>query len=1067
MVRCPGCGADNPAGSRFCNRCGRSVAVHDSADVRKTVTVLFADVVSSTARAERADPESTRHLLARYFAAIRTVIEHHGGTVEKFIGDAVMAVFGVPTLHEDDALRAVLAARDVRTAVQALNAELAGSGWPPIALRTGVNSGEVVAGDAGGGETLVTGDAVNVAARLEQTAEPGEIVIGAATHRLVRDAVEVEPIPPRPLKGKASPVVAFRLLGVRERTADRHASPLVDRARELRLLADAHQRMADERACHLFTVLGSAGVGKSRLVYEHLASVGGSATILRTRCLPYGEGITFWPVAELVQAAAGIGPADSTDVARGRLDALLADHPEREAVVERVAATIGLSTSVVPAVESFWGVRKLLEWVARAGPLVVVIDDLHWAEPTLLDLIDHVSDCSRDAPILLLALARPELLEGRPQWGGGKLNATTILLEPLRPEDSAELIGNLVGDAELGRTVLERIGEKAEGNPLFVEELVTMLIEEGILRRVDGSWRATTELPGIHVPPTISALVAARLDRLEPSERDLIGRASVVGKVFQRSAVAELTPAERRDDLGSRLMALVRKELLRPDRSSPIGDEAFRFRHILVRDAAYAALPKEQRADLHARFADWLERASAGRLLEVEEVIAYHLEQAHDYRAELGLADGLTRTLGARAAARLTTAGRRALARDDSAAVENLLGRAMQLLEDPGARCEILFDLAHVAYHAGDMALLTARLHEAHRLAEEAGDELLVLLADTMRMDFQSMFDPGADDAALLGLADRLERLAAERDDRMGQACALVARSTISVMGCHWMDVLGTLERVVRLLDRATHPLLWREAHSDMANALRYGPVPAGEAVARIEAESAAHEDPLRLSYTAPLLAMQGRFAEAEERVGERRRHLEERGLSVLLGCHTMFEADVKRFAGDLEGASLALAEGIGTLRPVGETAVLSTLAAMQAMCLYGLGHRAGALEALQLARETGASNDVATQAGWRATAAVMAADEGRADEADELISAAIAMVEPTDFPELRAGVFDAKAHLEATAGRPDEARRWLLRALEEHERKGNLMDAARVRAALEGSPPDAAPTLPAGAGAR
>ncbi|TMK18696.1 MAG: zinc-ribbon domain-containing protein, partial [Actinobacteria bacterium] len=553
MIRCPSCGTENREGARFCDTCGSDLSSPPGSaagEVRKTVTILFADVVSSTARGERTDPESTRRMLARYFDAMRRIIEAHGGTVEKFIGDAVMAVFGIPVLHDDDALRAVRATSDVGRQISALNAELAGKGWQPIALRIGVNTGEVVAGDSSNAQTLVTGDAVNVAARLEQAANPGEVILGASTYRLVRAAIEAEPILALGLKGKAEPVSAFRLLGLKERDADRHDdTPLVDRVRELHLLADAFQQATDERACYLFTLLGSAGVGKSRLVHECLDQVRDQARILRARCLPYGEGITFWPIIELTQAAAGIAPGDSPAVARGKMEQLLEGVNDREAIVERVAAAIGLSTHAVPSDEIFWGVRKLLEAVAADRPLVVVIDDLQWGEPTLLDLIDHVADWSREAPILLLVVARPELLDARPQWAGGKLKATTTLLEPLTAEDSTELIGNLIHDDRIARTVQQRVGETAEGNPLFVEELVAMLIDTGVLRQVNGDWQAAADLDAISVPPSISALVAARLDHLEPNERDLIGRASVVGKVFQRSAVSELSPPERREDL--------------------------------------------------------------------------------------------------------------------------------------------------------------------------------------------------------------------------------------------------------------------------------------------------------------------------------------------------------------------------------------------------------------------------------------------------------------------------------------------------------------------------------------
>ena len=475
--------------------------------------------------------------------------------------------------------------------------------------------------------------------------------------------VEAEPTPPLELKGKADPMEAHRLISVGGGVpVRRHDTPMVGRARELHALEEAFDRANEEQACYLFTLLGTAGVGKSRLVHEFLGHMRERAQVLRARCLPYGEGITFWPIIELAQEAAGIELDEPPAAAVRKLRDLLENAPDRDPILDRVCPAIGLSDEVIATEETFWGVRKFLEAVAATKPLIVVIDDLQWAEPTMLDLIEHIADWSREAPILLLAIARPELLDARPHWGGGKLNATTILLQPLGAGDSAALIANLLDSPELAETVQRRIGETAEGNPLFVEELVAMLVDQGVLRQENGGWRAAGELQSVAVPPSISALVAARLDHLEPLERDLIGRAAVVGKTFQRSAVAELSPPDRREDLGPRLMTLVRKELVRPDRSATTGDEAFRFRHLLVRDAAYASLTKEQRADLHARFADWLERIAGDRLLEYQEVIAYHLEQAHRYRSELGLADELTTALGPRAAEHLR-AGRHARAR--------------------------------------------------------------------------------------------------------------------------------------------------------------------------------------------------------------------------------------------------------------------------------------------------------------------------------------------------------------------------------------------------------------------
>jgi class 3 adenylate cyclase len=1050
MIQCPSCGEENPERARFCLNCGGALGKSEpQAEVRKTVTVLFADVVGSTSLGERTDPESTRRMLSRYFDTMRRVIERHGGTVEKFIGDAVMAVFGIPTLHEDDAQRAVRAAHEMRSAVELLNEELASASWNPIALRIGVNTGEVVAGEATAGHTLVTGDAVNIAARLEQAAEPGQVLLGGTTHGLVRSQVEAEPMPPLELKGKAERVEAFRLISVGEQgQIRRHDTPLVGRARELHSLEEAFDRATEEQACYLFTLLGTAGVGKSRLVHEFLGRMRERAGVLRARCLPYGEGITFWPVIELAKAAAGIEQNEPPASAVRKLRALLAGTPDRDPILDRVCPTIGLSDDVVATEETFWGVRKFLEAVATTKPLIVVIDDLQWAEPTMLDLVDHVADWSREAPILFLAIARPELLDGRPHWGGGKLNATTILLEPLGPEDSARLIGNLVDDEEVAKSVQRRIGETAEGNPLFVEELVAMLVDQGILRRNNGGWQAVEDLLTVSVPPSITALVAARLDHLEPMERDLIGRASVVGKIFQRSAVAELSTPEGRGDLGTRLMTLVRKELVRPDRSATVGDEAFRFRHLLVRDAAYASLTKEQRADLHARFADWLERIAADRLLEYEEVIAYHLEQAHRYRSELGLTDDLTFALAERAAARLRAAGTRAEARNDLHAAGNLLSRAAAITSNDRERVDLLLRVADSRAITGDMAGANATYHDARVFANEIGNETLHLRAELEQLLLELQTNPEVDEGHILDLANRLKDLGANEGDRSVQASAELARASLALNRCRWMENLAALEEAAALIDRAEDPRRWTYVTVMKCNSLRWGPVPAGEAIARIQAETIERGQG-GLAFTGALMAMEGRFDEARARIASEREYFAERGLQLPMGGIAMQAAAVEALAGDVEAVHRELSWGIGVLKAIGEKGVLSSLAAMDAEALYRLDRVEEMELALALARETGSLTDIATQACWRWVVAIAAADEGRMDDAHTLIREAVDLIEPTDFPEMRAGAFEALAHVEARAGRPSAWKAAIERALAEHLRKGNLVAAKRVRERL------------------
>ena len=599
LIVCPRCGAENTATARFCSSCGNALtdatAPAQISEMRKTVTVMFMDAVGSTTAGEHTDPETLRRVMTRYFDEIRTIVERHGGTVEKYIGDAVMAVFGVPAVHEDDALRAVRAAHEARIRVQELSDRIRAERGFAIEWRTGINTGEVMAGDAGAGQRFVSGDAVNVAARLEQAAPAGQVLLGPETYNLVRDNVQAEPADPVAAKGKSVPVAAYRLVSMLAGgapVARRLDSPMIGRLRQRRLLAEAFEQVVDERACHLFNILGAAGVGKSRLVNEFLASLGDTAQVLHGRCLSYGEGITFWPISEAVREAAGLTEEDDDDAVRAKIGSLIDDERDRIPVVERIGTLLGRFAANGVAEETYWAVRVLLESIARVRPVVLILDDMHWAEPTLLDLVENLADWVSDAPLLLICVARQDLLEARPGWGGGKKYATTLTLEPLNETESRELMTNLLGEVDLGGGLEQKIAAAAEGNPLFVEEMVGMLIDNGFLQRSNGGWAATSDLSNVAVPPTIQALLAARLDRLPSPERTVIERGAVEGKVFHRSAVAELAPEDLRASVPDHLRALSRKELVRPDRSDFAGDEAFRFRHLLIRDAAYAAMPK-------------------------------------------------------------------------------------------------------------------------------------------------------------------------------------------------------------------------------------------------------------------------------------------------------------------------------------------------------------------------------------------------------------------------------------------------------------------------------------------
>ncbi len=651
------------------------------------VTVVFCDLCDSTPLAERLDPETLRQVIASYYRAMSDVLTRHEGTVEKFIGDAVMAVFGVPAVREDDALRAVRAAVGMREALAELNEGLERRFGVRLQTRTGVNTGEVIAGTPTRGGGFVSGDAVNVAARLQQAAPPGEILIGEGTLELVRRAAAAEPVPPLALKGKSRPVPAFRLVDVDvapEIVRGALSSPLVGRARELEQLEAAFRRAVGRRACELLTVVGPAGIGKSRLVGDFAASLGDRAVVAVGRCLSYGEGLTFWPLREVVAAvAAGPGGADTGEALSG-MARLLDREDDAVVIADRVAGALGWSHSSANPLETAWAVHKLLRAAAAARPLVVVFEDIHWAEPVLLDLIEHVAGTLDDVPVLIVALAREDLFDVRPGFGGA---APQLELEPLSGDESGLLVEHLLGDDFVAADLAELVFARAGGNPLFVEELVRMLLDERRLQRSESGLSAVRSSP-LSLPPTIQALLAARVDRLTPQELAALDAGAVIGRSFGRGALLALVEGEDAAALEAHLGTLVGKQLIAPDGGRFAGEETFSFTHALVRDVVYEGMLKARRAELHTRYADWLEQAAGDRADEYDELLGYHLERAHHYLSELGPVDDQGRELGARGARRLGSSGARALARGEVQPAVNLLERAVSLLDadDPQRR---------------------------------------------------------------------------------------------------------------------------------------------------------------------------------------------------------------------------------------------------------------------------------------------------------------------------------------------------------------------------------------------
>jgi class 3 adenylate cyclase/tetratricopeptide (TPR) repeat protein len=971
-------------------------------EARKTVTVVFADVTGSTALGESLDAEALRRVLARYFDTASACLERHGGSVEKFIGDAVMAVFGVPVTHEDDALRALRAADELREAIATLNAELERDYGTALQVRIGVNTGEVVVGTD---ERLATGDAVNVAARLEQAAAPDEILLGDATLALARSAVETTPIEPLTLKGKAEPFAAHRLVRVvagapaYERRLD---APLVGRRGELERVRAAFDQAVAERRCRLVTVLGAPGIGKSRLAREVASELSDAAVVLTGRCLPYGEGIGYWPLREIFASA----------------------DAEEE---------LQTALSAGSAEEVSWTVRKSLEVRARRKPLALVVEDIHWAEPTLLDLIEHLADWTRDAPLCLLCLARPELLDERRAWAGGRPNADLLTLEPLADEEAEQLIESLLGEARLEDEVHARIRAIAEGNPLFVEQLVATL----------------TEGEETEVPSTIQALLSARVDTLSEDERDVLQRASVVGLDFEWEALGQLSSDGRRPS-GALLSALVRKELIRPHETI---EDSFRFRHMLIRDAAYERIPKALRSELHERFADWLD----GRGAEFDEIVGYHLERAYRFLAELGPVNETARRLADRAASRLASAGRGAYDRGDSSSAANLLERAASLLptDDP-TRVRTLPALGRVLRDAGRIDDAEAILSEAVELGQATDDQLVAADASVALLDIRFH----KTDVTRREVAEGLDEAIAtfkEVGDKAGMARALTERGKLTFWAGHAAAAYHDFERAARLADEVGDRAEEAESLQYAFSCMHRGPMPADEALARYDELHTRTERNLRLELgyldsRAHLEAMQSHFDVARELVSRAKALAEEHGQSSLLYTHIRpAAAYVEQLAGNIVEAEQELREACEAAERIGETGFLSSLSPVLVDLVLMLGRDEEAWELTERWRPDRMTvpEDVDAQAGWRRVRAKALARRGELAEADRLAREAVAMLAASDYLDAHASAVADLGEVLHLAGKLQESAAVSAEAIRMYEEKGNIAVASARRVAL------------------
>jgi class 3 adenylate cyclase/tetratricopeptide (TPR) repeat protein len=1075
MLTCANCGEHNPERARFCLNCGAPLAAERRRGARKVVTVVVCDVTGSTALGERLDPESLGRVMARFFERTKAVLERHHGLVQKFIGDAVVAVFGVPVVREDDALRAVRAAAAVQDAV----AELDEDGGPAIEVHIGVATGEVMVEEAGG-DPLVIGEAVNLATRLQAAAGPGEVLLDRRTWHLSRDAlvaVEVEG-----LDGEA-----WRLVDVSPDAlghARSHDSPLVGRLAELQLFDWVFQRTVRTSTCHLLTVLGPAGVGKSRLVAAAVDALEDAATALYGQCPSDAEGSSFWPIAEIVRRAAEIKSADSPEQAEAKLEELLAGtegsgepqgdvpvdrrgsgEPQGDVPVDRrgsgepeaadrLGRLIGLQPAPVPPEDAVWAVRRFLEVLAARRPLVVVIDDLHWAEPSLLDLLEQVVALAREAPILLVAVARPELLEQRPAWSGGRLNASTLLLEPLAADESATLLDHLAGEVSLPAEATARITHTAEGNPLFLEELLAMLIEEGRLRRDGDRWVAD-DLAAVSTPPTIQALLAARLDRLAGEERALLDRASVMGQAFDRSAVLALTPAPAREAVDAHLLALVRKELLRPAHAPLGGRDGFQFRHQLVRDAAYDSLPKQARAELHQRYADWLARTLGERGREVEEVLGWHLERAHRLLTELGPVDPGGRELAAAAAERLASAGRTATGRGDLPAAAKLLERAIALLP-PADRARL-----HLLTELGEVLTLNVETERAERVLDEAlaaadrtGDQGLRAHATLGKLELRLDSPDRGPDTYRADVQQALSLLEG-LGDQQGQARAWRLLGLDSYLRCLIGRAEDEFQRAVDHARTANDERVEAGNLYVLAQSAFWGPTPVAEGIRRCQeirgrAEGSYRVEMSALHTLAGLHAMQGEFDLAHE-LGDAAVAIAGRlGPSRFAALCSQFLGQVELLAGDPAAAERWLRWGSGILEKMGERGLRSEITANLARALTAQERDDEALEAATLSGELAVRDDLYAQVERRGALAMVLARRGRPAEAERLAAEAVELALDSDMLAMQAGALLDLARVLRSAGRAEEAVPLLRQALGLAERKGHLVAAGQAKDLLD-----------------
>jgi class 3 adenylate cyclase/tetratricopeptide (TPR) repeat protein len=1071
MTTCPNCGNGLVDQPRFCPECGHRLTARPTTQEFRIVTVVFCDVVKSTELERELDPLPMQRLLDRYGQAVRRALGDRGASVGKRHGDGFMAAFGVPELHEDDALRAVRAAGELRTILDELAKEVREQRGLEFHVRLGINTGNVLVRDAGTLEEELTGTPVNLAKRFEELAGAGEILLGEETYRLVADAVKAEPAGPLTVKGVAEPQNVWRLLEVlpdRPGRARRPIAPMVGRGREQQLLHHLFERAAAEGACHLVSVLGSAGVGKSRLVDEFVAGLSDQASVLRGHCPAFGDSVTMWPMVEVVRQAAGIAPDDTAEQARARLAELLAGVERGNLVTERIAQLLGFGQDAGLPEDTFWALERLLETLARRRPLVLVIDDLQWAHPILLDAVEHVAEYA-DAPLMLLCMARPdELFSRRAQWSGGKANSLSFLLSPLPEREGEQLVVHLLG-GRVDPAVQAHVSEWAQGFPLLVEELVSNLRDEGRLGAADGRWtlraepEETADRRAPTVPTSIHALLLARLDRLGPRGRAVIEPAAVVGQQFHLGDVEALHPGGAAADLTAGLQELVRHDLIRADHgptSAPLPPNSgpgYRFRHATIKTVAYERLPDDRRAELHERYADWLERETEDRRSQFDEIVGHHFYEAYRYAARLDPAGDQVTELARRAGERYAAAGQRAAVRGDTRLVQAWLGRSARLLPaDHPLRLRSLPALAEAQQSNGKLTEATRAYQELARSATAVGDEGLALHATIGRLGITAVHDPrqflreGRDEVELAIAA--FERLG----DRLGLAKAWHLLAYLDWTRGRLTQAEAAAERARALAREAGDPGWEANAIGMHCLTLYWGPLPleivdrrGREALAEAERSGVSSLAATAYRVLARVAAHRGDLDEARRFVELATAITREEGSLLPRAVDCISRAMVEMLAGDLPAAEEVLRNGYAQLEEMGGTGPRVNVATLLARVRLQRNRNDDAEELTRTCERLAAPEQADAQIKWRSIRAIAVARRGEHNEAEQLSREAVYLAGKTDQLDSRAEAHVDLAEVLLLGGRGREAAHELERAIALFQEKGNEVGERSARRLL------------------